>query len=366
MAGSGVVRGGMRRALVVTVLLVTLAGASAAGAQTRPFGDARVLARVPTPPGFPEGIAVSGSLLFVSGPATFGTAGLGPSKLLMYHASTGILLRTFDVQGENLAQEHANSGLALDALNRVYVLNTQLGVLRFSVNGRQERYSAPFPDLPACANVAPGTPCSPTPFDAPPLPNDPAFDPAGNLYVTDSTQATIWRIPRGGGVPQIWFQDVRLASTFVGVNGLRLNPQRTRVYVTVSQDLDNRSFVYSLPLVPAPTAAQLAVFHEYTGGDIPDGLAFGQGGRLYVAIATPFASGISILSPGGSEVVRLANSGNPIFPYDSPANLAFDGKGSVLVTNHAFVTGINDPSQFTVLDVWVNDPGSPLVKPFVL
>ncbi|HEX6595734.1 MAG TPA: SMP-30/gluconolactonase/LRE family protein [Acidimicrobiales bacterium] len=355
-----------RRVLVAILVLVTLAGGSAAGAQTRPFGDARVLARVPTPPGFPEGIAVSGSLLFVSGPATFGTAGQGASKVLMYHASTGILLRTFDIQGENLAQEHANSSLALDALGRVYVLNTQLGVVRITVNGNQERYSAPFPDLPACANVAPGTPCSPTPFDAPPLPNDLAFDPAGNLYVTDSTQATIWRVPRGGGVPQIWFQDVRLASTFIGVNGIRLNPERTRVFFTVTADLENRAFVYSLPLVAKPTAGQLAVFHEYTGGDAPDGIAFGQSGRLYVAIATPFASAISILSPSGAEVARLENQGNPIFPYDSPANLAFDGKGSVLVTNHAFVTGVTNPEQFTVLDVWVNDKGSPLVRPFIL
>lgn len=65
-------------------------------------------------------------------------------------------------------------------------------------------------------------------------------------------------------------------------------------------------------------------------------------------------------------MARLENQGNPIFPYDSPANLAFDGKGSVLVTNHAFVTGVENPGQFTVLDVWVNDRGSPLVKPVIL
>lgn len=355
-----------RTGFVALVLLAALvAGAGGAGAQSRPFGEARVLARVPTPPGFPEGIAVNGSLVWVAGPAAFGTAGFPPSKVLVFHTPSGVLLRTFDVQGENLAQEHANSGVALDALGRAYVLNSQLGVLRFTLNGKQEKYSAPIPDVPACGEVSPGTLCSPTPFDGPPIPNDLAFDPAGNLYVTDSLQATIWRVPPGGGVPQPWFQDVRLASTFVGVNGIRLNPARTRVYFTVSQDLENRAFVYSVPLVPKPAANQLAVFHEYTGGDIPDGIAFGQNGRLYVAIATPFASGISILDPGGSEVTRLKNQGNPIFPYDSPANLAFDGKGSVLVTNHAFVTGVDDPAQFTVLDVWVNDKGSPLVKPFI-
>ena len=132
----------------------------------------------------------------------------------------------------------------------------------------------------------------------------------------------------------------------------------------MSEDFDHRAFVYTLPLVAKPGAADLKVFHEYTG-DLPDGIAFGQTGRLYVTIATPFASGLSILSPAGAEVVRLTNPGNPIFPYDSPSNLAFDGKGSALVVNHAFVTGVANPAQFTILDVWVADTGLPLNKPIL-
>ena len=243
------------------------------------------------------------------------------------------------------------------------MLNTQLGVYRLTINGRQEQYAPPLPDLAPCGQVPPGTPCSPTPFDLPPLPNDLVFDQAGNLYITDSFQATIWRVPPGGGVPQIWFQDVRLATTSFGVNGIRLSPDRTRVFFTVSSDLEGRAFVYSLPLVAAPSSADLTVFHEYTGGDIPDGIAFGQSGLLYVAIATPFALGVSILGPNGREVARLSNQGNPIFAYDSPANIAFDGRGSILLTNHAFVTGVTNPEQFTVLDVFVNDVGSPLELP---
>ena len=208
--------------------------------------------------------------------------------------------------------------------------------------------------------------CSPTPFDAPALPNDLAFDKAGNAYVTDSLQATIWKVPAGGGQPQIWFQDVRLASASFGANGLRLSPDRTKVYLTVTTDLAGRAYVYTVPLVAHPAAADLKVFHEYTNGDLPDGIAFGATGRLYVAIATPFASGVSILGSTGAEVARLANQGNPIFPYDSPANIAFDAKGSILLTNHAFVTGVTNPEQFTVLDVWVADTGSPLKKPIIL
>jgi sugar lactone lactonase YvrE len=354
--------GGSLYWLVAIALASTLVGVGAVEAATRPFGDARVLARVPTPPGFPEGIAVSNNLVWVSGPASFGTAGLGPSRVLLYHAPSGTLLKNWPIAGENLAAEHANSSLALDRLLRVYVLNTQLGIYRVTLAGQQQPYSAPFPDLKPCSQVAP--PCSPTPFDAPALPNDLAFDAAGNAYVTDSLQGTIWKVPPGGGQPQIWFQDARLGFVSFGPNGIRLDPRRTKVYFTLTAD-PGRAVVYTLPLVEHPSAASLAVFHEYTNGDYPDGIAFGRTGRLYVAIATPFGSGVSILSPAGAEVAHLANHGNPIFPYDSPANIAFDGTGRMLVTNHALVTGVTNPAQFTVLDVWVDDAGSPLEMPLL-
>ena len=51
--------------------------------------------------------------------------------------------------------------------------------------------------------------------------------------------------------------------------------------------------------------------------------------------------------------------------YDSPANIAFDGEGSLLITNHAFATGALLPEQFSVVKVWVKDGGSPLAKPLL-
>ena len=348
--------------LLAIGLVAAVVPVQPAAGEKRPFGDARILAQVPAP-GFPEGIAVWANKVYVAGPATFGTAGTGPSSVVAFNASTGAVARSWPTEGENLAGEHANSGVAVDRIGRVYVLNIQIGMFRINHDGTQEQYSSPFPDLPACGAVPAGTPCSPTPFDAPPLPNDLVFDRAGNAYVTDSLQATVWRVPPGGGTPVIWFQDVRLASGFVGVNGIRVNPEHTAVYLTVSEDLAGRSWIYRLPLVPVPSGADLTPFHEYTGGDFPDGIAFGESGLLYVAIATPFASGVSVLDAGATEVLRLANQGNPIFPYDSPANIAFDGKGSMLLTNHAFVTGVTNPEQFSVLDVFVDDRGAPLERP---
>jgi sugar lactone lactonase YvrE len=331
----------------------------------RRFGHAQVFARVPTPPGFPEGIAVNDNKVYVAGPATLTTVANSQSSAVVSFSIVGALLAMYPTQGEDLNQLRSNACIAFDSAGRLYVVNAQLGVYRLNLQtGQQQSYGGPFPNLPSCLLSGPGTACSPTPVDLPPLPNDIVFDEAGNAYVTDSMQATIWRIPPGGGAPKIWFQDSRFAGPYIGLNGLTLDPTHRTVYLSVTHDLLAQGYVYTLPLVEQPNAADLKVFHHFALGEGPDGLAFGASGRLYVALATPARSGISILRANGTEERRLANPLlSPLFPYDSPANIAFNGQGSLLVTNHAFVTGALLPSQFTILDVFVNDTASPLVRP---
>jgi sugar lactone lactonase YvrE len=322
---------------------------------TRPFGDVRVLAPVPSP-GYPEGIAVRGNLVYVAGPASFETAGLPPSYVIAYDTRTGETVRTYTMEGEFLAAPHANSCIAFDDDGRLYVVNIQLGIVRIDLgSGEQTVYAPPVPQL------------------NPPVPalmNDIAFDPEGNLYLTDSLQATIWRIPPGGGAPQVWFQDPSLITNF-SVNGIRLSPDSKRIFFSVTSDSlpTDPAFtggrIYSLPLVDAPTAADLQLFHQYNG-EAPDGIVFGRSGNLYVMLAAPGFSGVSILNPAGDEVERLVNPPAPppaglITPFNSPANGAFDKHGSLLVTNHAFAIHVN-PS---VLSVFVNDKEAPLVKPNV-
>lgn len=337
---------------------------SQAALGSRPFGDVKVLAKVPTPPGWPEGIAWRDGKVYVAGPARVGTILGVASRVLQFDRQTGQLTKTYPTVGENKLAEHANSSIAFDGNGRLYVLNTQIGMYRLNVEtGAQESYSAPFPNLPTCL-LQPNKPCSPTLLDLPALPNDLAFAPDGSAYVTDSMQATIWRVPPGGGAPQIWFQDDRFASPYIGVNGIRLNPDRTHVYVTVSTDMLGRGFIYTLPLVAQPQAADLQVFHAFNLGDSPDGIAFGNSGNLYVALALPTSSGMAILDANGNEVHRLVNPLlSPVAPYDGPANFAFDGQGSVLVSNHAGISNL--PTSFKVLDVWVDDTASPLEEPLL-
>ena len=339
--------------------LAVPAGASAA------LGDARILAPFPADPGFPEGVAVRDGLVYSAGAASFGTTGAGPSAVLVHDRATGTLVARHDAVGEDLLAEHANSSIAFDGEGRLHVLNTQLGTYRLTPQtGQQEPYSPALPDLKPCLPLVPG-PCSPTPLDLPALPNDIAFAPDGDAYVTDSLQATVWRIPKGGGSAQVWFQSPKFASPYIGVNGLRLNPAGTRVHVTVSADLLGRGLAYSLPLVAKPTAGQLRLDHNFAPGELPDGIAFGAGGDLHVAMASPLAPGVKILRPDGSVAAQLGNpGGSPTAPFDGPANIAFDGTGRALLTNHAPVTGLVT-RRFSIVDADLGDAGAPLFTPML-
>src|SRR5262245_18234691 len=163
--------------IVALTAVTLLTCVELARADQRALGDTFVLTPIAADPGSPEGLVVHGHTVFVSTPARFGNAGSGPSKVYAFDVRSGEQLNEYVIQGEDLSQDHGLSGLAFDADDRLYVLSTQLGILRIDVvSGQQEAYSTPFP-----------------PLGPPPLPNDIAFDDAGNAYVTDSLVGLIWR-----------------------------------------------------------------------------------------------------------------------------------------------------------------------------
>jgi sugar lactone lactonase YvrE len=319
------------------------------------FGTISLFAPVPATPGFPEGVAVHGNSIFVSGPARFGTAGTGPSTITVYNRKTGALDQIITVQGEALAFEHAVSNIAIDGQGRVYALSTQLGLLRFTKQGQnyvQSIYGAPLPDVPP---PAPGP-------DFPPLPNDVVFDDDGNAYVTDSLQATIFRYGPGGGVPTIWLQDAAFLGSGpipFGPNGIRLDPDRQNLYMVATTSPTNPGLgtIYRIPL-NNPTAYQ--PFFQYTFGEGPDQLAFANDGTLYASLA--FANQISFISTGGVELGRISSQVSDPVPMDNPAGIAFDSRTkSLLISNHALLSG--NPAHFAILSAYVGNPGDPLSEP---
>ncbi|WP_295392551.1 SMP-30/gluconolactonase/LRE family protein [uncultured Thiodictyon sp.] len=355
--------------------LAVCVGDLAAGAKPRVFGDGGVLATIPQEAsycagqpgcngGYPEGVAVVDDRVYVAGPATFGTIGKGPSVVTVIAKSTGRRLAEIPIQGENTDYEHALSGITVDGNGNVYALSTQLGVVRIERHGQsytQSSYATALPDLPACV---PGgaSPCSPTPLDLPPISNEMTFDERGYLYITDSLQATIFRVAPGGGAPEPWFQSPLLAGNLqaplpFGANGIKLNPERTYVYVIETFDPDDLTVghVYRIPLVDAPAPADIELFATFPGFAAPDSLVFGKSGRLYVSLAG--SSQIAVLDESGAEITRISGPGGSAIPLDGPATMAFDDPSqSLLVANHAI---FGNPSDWSVLRIFVDEKGDP-------
>lgn len=369
----------MHRLRLVPAVLVTVLAANAVhAAPPRPLGDSRVVAQLPPAPGYPEGIAVRDGVVYVATAARFGTAVVPPldePEVQAFDAKTGELAGRWVVRDKDPNADHGLSGLAFDAAGRLYALDTQWGIVRFDpattppvldLNDAGQRaaylYASAFPDLLPCAVAPAGTDCSPGLSNAPSLPNDLAFDAAGNAYVSDSLQATVWlvRPPAGPGTPsepEPWLQDDRLTGGF-GPNGIRFD-KRGVLHLVVSADSLGRGHVYRIGADRSLTAV-----HTYLLGEVPDNMAFGRTGRLYVALAG--SNQIQVLDAGGTELARYGGparrAGGGTVAYDMPSGVTLDSsRGAVLVNNHSEVLGI--PDRFVVFDVYVDDRGEPLVEP---
>ena len=105
-------------------------------------------------------------------------------------------------------------------------------------------------------------------------------------------------------------------------------------------------------------------------------IAFGSSGNLYVVLLAK--NQLSILRPDGSEEMRFpdpqANAAQPV-PLSAPFGLAFNGQGSLLVSNGGDYTfgdgpghttlppGPGSPKSWAVFDVYVGDTGIALARP---
>ncbi len=340
-------------AAATALLLSSLPAFAADPHKTRAIGDSNLIAPVPAP-GYPEAMIVHGDKFYVSGPAAFG---VGFAAVFVYDLESGRLLNTISITGE--PYPGGASCLTFDDEGNLYVLVEALGVVKIDHRTQQQSvYSPTLPVLFASSNP-------PAPF----LANDLAFDKRGNLYITDSFQASIWKVAKGGGPARLWLHDARLNGLF-GPNGLRIDRAHDMLYFDQTVDSSYVGYLYRVPLKDNPVFADLQLLHVWAPNQYgfagPDGLELSASGKIYVALAG--ASQISVIDPSNpniaaNEVARFsgpAKTSDPAhpLPWTNPANIAFDNENRrILVTNHASLINPINPALFAVFDVYVDDRG---------
>lgn len=365
-------RSKLRFAAGASVFLLLLVLGTARAFPPRPLGDSVVRAEIPEKPGFPEGIAGSGNKMYVSSPAQFGHA--GDAKIFVFDTNKGTPLREYAIPAGNPLPTHGLVGLALDGSGHLYVADVQRGVVQLDLSSGKSTTYAVIPDLPPCVGELLDS-CSPTITDRPPFPNDIVFDGAGNAYVSDSAQATIFKVPPPSPAepePQeakVWFQDARLDREGFGPNGIRFTPDRSQLCIAVTGP---PGAIYCVNSADPKELGEPQ--HDYDDDPRvgrnppqgPDNMAFGKSGNLYVALA--FSNKVDVLEPGqdkgGEPYSGPASGPRGDVPWDAPAGVAFDNaSGSLLVVNHALNSGVLFPDLFVVFDVFLKEAGDPLEKP---
>ena len=158
-------------------------------------------------------------------------------------------------------------GQAVDAAGNLYAAHTSRDVLRITPDGHVSAYAtAPGGKTFQCANY-------------------PAFDRAGNLYLSDSgdwsrtINGRIYRIPPGGGEAAAWYGE-----PVDTPNAIALDTEETFLY-----------FVETF----GSSIARIAINDDGSAGTlervvhmprhVPDGIAFDDVGRLWIACHRPDA-----------------------------------------------------------------------------
>jgi sugar lactone lactonase YvrE len=349
-------------------LLVLAALALPVPAQARERFDVQVFAKIGAP-GQPEPIAIGPDGRVYVATNQQGKGDTGAPSVVFAFDQAGKLVREYEVKGQPLGEEHGIQGLAFDANGLLYVLDRSADprlIVLDPATGTQRRYAS-FADVPPCPAPM-GAPCSATVTDADSGPDYVTFAANGDAYVTDIDQASIWKVPRGGGDAQLWFTDARLESVY-GPNGIQfLADGRTLLFAnTASNPNAGNSLtgrLYKLPVRPDGKPGELEQLWESRPADAPDGFALARSGNIYLALAG--SSQMVLVSPTGEELDRApaspAENQAQEVPFDGPASVAFLGE-RLLVTNQSPIAG--DPASWAVLDVFAGERGLPLNRPLL-
>jgi hypothetical protein len=352
----------------IATLIALAASGTADGASERPRWDTRVLAIVPFP-GYP-----ARAYVHPNGRIYVGTyesdAGAGVPSRLFEYSGHGTLRRSFVIKGQALGETHGIQAAISDSRGRMVVLDTNPArVITLNLKrGRQRTYSR-FPDIPVCGSAPAGTDCSQALSDGAAIPNYAAWGPDGSLYVTDYGQAAVWRVPPGGGKPELWLTSAKLDGVEFGTTGISLEADRRTLLIAQGSSAGGSDGnpatgkLYRVRIGAGGGPGRMQKLWESDPTDLPDGFAIARSGRIYVPMVGLTAQ-IAVVSPAGKEVERFpktpltGDNGSPV-PFDNPSSVAFLGR-RLIVANQSVVQG--DTSHMALLDVMVGEKG---LKPLV-
>jgi sugar lactone lactonase YvrE len=175
------------------------------------------------------------------------------------------------------------------------------------------------------------------PTSPPPGLNALTFDAAGNVYVSDSFNGTIWKTGPGGGVATQWVTDTNdqmlLKTTGVppfGANGLGFNKSGDTLFVANT----GNDTIVKIP-VSAGSAGKAEVFTNSING--ADGLVLDACDNIWVAANQ--ADEIVVVDPSGMVIAKLGDFGGvdkkgvPVGLL-FPASLAFSADGNFLYVSN--------------------------------
>ena len=162
------------------------------------------------------------------------------------------------------------------------------------------------------------------------FPNDMALDASqGQLYITDSVLATVWRVPTGGGAPVAWASDATLANTtFIGANGIAVHDGAVWVSNT------DKGTLLRIPIRDDGTAGPVQTVA--TGLGAIDNFTFVPGTNTVVA-ALIVANQVVAIQDGHTRVLLTGADG-----LSSPTSVAIQNQ-TLYVGDSAVVTG-KDPN----------------------
>jgi sugar lactone lactonase YvrE len=357
----------LRGTLIAMIVAAAAAAAVPVTAAARARGDVRVITLIPTP-GYPALPHLMGGYLF-EGTYDNPSGSSLPSRVLQY-TSFGELVNSWTVAGQDTSQPHGVQVAANDSRGRLLLLDKTSGrIIRLDPRTGDQTLYARIPQVPTCSSAAPGATCKQAIQDLAPMPDYAAWSPDGSLYVTDYQQAAIWRIPPGGGTPQLWLTDRLLDGGQFGTGCILMMPDHhTLLFDQASNaglgDLNpTTGKLYELPIQPGGRPGQLKRLWESGPADAPDGCSLSRAGHVYIALVGA-SNQIVELDSSGREITRFGTqytgANNSTVPFDSPSGLAYVGT-SLIIANQSYAA--DNTANQALLGLETGEPGAAVYVP---